>query len=67
MNALQRIRQALLRQPMTVRQLVQETGLARRTVSGAIQQLRLQGTLQEQVSLRDARQTWMWLPGTRQG
>ncbi len=45
--------------------LVERTGLARRTIYGVVQRLRDAGILKEQVSLRDARQTFFWLP--RQG
>lgn len=47
--------------PMTGRDLRSATGLPRRTVYAALQRLREIGVLEEQVSLRDARQTFFWI------
>lgn len=63
MESKQLVEKILAERPMTMRHLVAETGLARRTIYAVVQKLRAAGILQEQVSLRDARQTWFWLPG----
>lgn len=47
---------------MTMRHLVEHTGLARRTLYAIVKRLRDAGLLKEQISLQDARQTWFWLP-----
>lgn len=52
------------RPPLTASDLRALTGLARRTVCWALQELRLRGWLREQRSLRDARQTFFWLAAT---
>lgn len=51
--------------PMTGRQIRDATGLPRRTVYAALERLRDIGLLHEQVSLRDARQTYFWLDNPR--
>ena len=56
------VRAALSERPLTMGALVEHTGLARRTIYGVVQRLRDAGILKEQVSLRDARQTFFWLP-----
>ncbi len=47
--------------PQTGKQLREATGLPRRTVYAALEKLRTMGMLHEQLSLRDARQTYFWL------
>lgn len=51
------------RGPLTMKDLQVASGLARRTVYGAITRLRKSGVISEQTSLRDARQTWFWVAG----
>lgn len=48
--------------PMTGAQLRTLTGLPRRTVYAALQRLKELGLLKERASLRDARQTYFWIP-----
>ena len=50
------------RGPLTMADLQRECGLARRTVYGAVHRLIDMGILDRQTSLRDARQTYYWLP-----
>lgn len=49
--------------PLTGAQIREKTGLPRRTVYAALQQLRSLGILRERVSLKDSRQTYFWLAG----
>lgn len=63
MDSVSQVASALQTGPMTMRHLVDETGLARRTIYGVIRKLRAMGRLKEQVSLKDARQTYFWLQG----
>ncbi|MGB1585519.1 MAG: helix-turn-helix domain-containing protein [Thermoplasmatota archaeon] len=46
--------------PLTMKDIQSRSGLARRTVYGAIRTLRDLGMLAEKPSLRDTRQTWFW-------
>lgn len=62
MESVEKVVTCLHERPMTMRHLVAETGLARRTIYAIVQKLRAGGGLREQVSLKDARQTWFWLP-----
>lgn len=47
--------------PLTMQDIQRESGLARRTVYGAIRRLRARGLIAQQVSLRDTRQTMFWV------
>lgn len=47
--------------PMTGKQLREATGLPRRTLYTALQRLKEAGAINEQVSLKDSRQTYFWL------
>lgn len=49
----------------TMKQIREESGLARRTVYGAVRHLREMGLVRERTSLRDSRQTYIWLAACR--
>jgi transcription initiation factor IIE alpha subunit len=51
--------------PMTSADLRGFTGLPRRTIHNALRQLRERNLLRERASLRDMRQTYYWLLGTK--
>ncbi len=53
----------IARGPMTMQALQEASGLARRTVYGAIRQLLEGGFVQGRTSLQDARQTLFWFKG----
>lgn len=46
------------RGPMTMKDIQLRSGLARRTVYGAVRRLREMGLLSERPNLHDTRQTW---------
>lgn len=46
--------------PLTMKDIQSRSGLARRTVYGAVRTLRELGMLAEKPSLRDTRQTLFW-------
>ena len=46
--------------PLTMKDIQTRSGLARRTVYGAVRKLRDMGMLAEKPSLRDTRQTLFW-------
>lgn len=48
--------------PRTNKALQRETGLPRRTLYTALKRLKQEGLVQQQISLRDTRQTLFWLP-----
>lgn len=50
--------------PMTGSQIRETTGLPRRTIYSALRRLKDIGILKQQVSLRDSRQTYFWVPQT---
>ncbi len=47
--------------PLTMKGLQDASGLARRTVYGAVRRLREIGLIAEKPSLKDTRQTWFWV------
>lgn len=49
-------------EPATNKTLQEKTGLPRRTLYTALQKLQAQGLVKRQISLRDTRQTYFWLP-----
>ena len=48
-------------EPMTNKQLQEETGLPRRTLYSALRRLENEGLLKHRISLRDTRQTYWFL------